>query len=273
MRARLPASLVDSVLAYERGKSAAVSARDAATVVLLRDSSPGMECYLLRRRSSMAFAAGMSVFPGGAVDPRDAAGNLPWAGPEPSAWALRLSCSAELAQALVCAAVRETFEEAGVLLAGPHPGAVVADLTDADWEADRSALVDGTLSLGELLRRRRLVLRADLLHAWTHWITPEFEPRRYDTRFFVAALPAGQHTRDVSTESDTVAWMTPADALALAEAGAVALMPPTQVTLEEIQRFGRADDVLAAAGQRRIDAILPRAVRDGSGLWLETSLP
>jgi hypothetical protein len=107
----------------------------------------------------------------------------------------------------VAAAVRETFEESGVLLAGESPSSVVADVSGDDWEADRLALESRELSFADLLQRRGLVLRTDLLAAWTHWITPEFEPRRFDTRFFVAALPPGQRTRDIFGEADRVAWM------------------------------------------------------------------
>ena len=97
-----------------------------------------------------------------------------------------------MARALVCAAVRETFEEAGVLLAGAPDGGPVADPSGPSWEADRAALVAGAVTLAELLSRRGLVLRADLLVPWARWITPEGEPRRFDARFFAAALPAGQ---------------------------------------------------------------------------------
>lgn len=271
MRCPLPVSLLDSALAYESGQRTPAPPRDAATVVLLRDAPVGVECYLLRRRASMAFAAGMYVFPGGGVDPHDAH-EVPWAGPAPQSWADRLSCSTSLARALVCAAVRETFEEAGVLLAGPAPGEV-ADLVGEDWEEDRAALAEGRMSLPELLQRRELLLRTDLLAAWTHWITPVFEPRRYDTRFFVAVLPAGQHARDVSTESDQVAWIAPADALARADAGDLALMPPTRTTLTEMAQLSTADEALQVARTRRIAPVLPRAVCDGDGLWLDTELP
>ena len=104
-----------------------------------------------------------------------------------------------MARALVCAAVRETFEESGVLLAGASADEVVADTTGDDWEADRVALEARELSLTDFLERRGLVLRSDLLGAWAGWLTPVFEPRRYRTWFFVAVLPEGQRTRDVST--------------------------------------------------------------------------
>ncbi|CAM5319003.1 hypothetical protein SMICM304S_08534 [Streptomyces microflavus] len=108
--------------------------------------------------------------------------------------------------------MRETFEEAGVLLAGETAGTVVGDTTGADWEADREALVARDLSFAEFLDRRGLLLRSDLLGAWARWITPEFEPRRYATWFFVAALPEGQRTRAVSTEADRTVWIAPAEA-------------------------------------------------------------
>ncbi len=113
-----------------------------------------------------------------------------------------------MAAGLVCAAVRETFEESGVLLAGPSPTEVVADTTGDDWEADRRALEAKELSFTSFLERRGLVLRSDLLGAWAAWCTPEFEPRRFRTWFFVAALPPGQRTRDVSSESSSVTWMS-----------------------------------------------------------------
>ncbi|WP_209307619.1 hypothetical protein [Geodermatophilus sp. DF01-2] len=148
---------------YLSGSTEVVEPRDAATVVLLRDGARGLEVYLLRRRPTMAFAAGMHVFPGGAVDPRDRDGGVPWVGHPPTTWAEALSCDTELAAALVCAAVRETFEESGVLLAARQDGRQVTDTTGEDWERDRLALIDGTLALSNFLRARALLLRADLL--------------------------------------------------------------------------------------------------------------
>ena len=222
----LPPDRIEQARAFareqEQGRGDVAAARDAATVVLLRDRIDrvaGLEVYLLRRAPSMAFAAGMHVFPGGSVDSRDAghptgASEFSWAGPAPDRWAAWLGCDEPLARALVCAAVRETFEESGILLAGPSPDAVVGDTTDAGWEADRLALIDRTLSFAEMLARRDLVLRTDLLRVWGHWITPEFEPRRFDTRFFVAAVPDGQRTRDVGGEADQVVWMPVTEAVA-----------------------------------------------------------
>jgi 8-oxo-dGTP pyrophosphatase MutT (NUDIX family) len=164
----------------------------------------------------------------------------------------------------VFAAVRETFEESGVLLAGHTPGDVVGDTTAEDWETDRKALINRTLSFSQFLQRRALVLRADLLRPWAHWITPESEPRRYDTRFFVAALPEGQLTRDVSGEADRVAWVRPSEAVAAVDRGEMAMLPPTYVTLRDLAEFRTVDDALAAAERRRIEVILPKLrVLDG----------
>jgi 8-oxo-dGTP pyrophosphatase MutT (NUDIX family) len=267
---RLPEWLVEHAEAFASGQRRPAPARDAATVVLLRPAAGagGVEAYLLRRHLGMDFAGGMYVFPGGGVDERDRDAGIGWVGPPAAEWAQRLSCDAGLARALVCAAVRETFEESGVLLAGATPDTVVADTTGEDWEQDRQALVDRSLSLAELLHRRELLLRADLLAAWTHWITPEFEPKRFDTRFFVAALPSGQVTRDVSTESDRVGWMRPQDALASVDEGAMEMLPPTYVTLQDMAGLGSPDEALRVAPQRVIRPIQPTLRVDEAGAYL-----
>jgi hypothetical protein len=171
-----------------------------------------------------------------------------------------LTADTRLATALICAAVRETFEESGVLLAGSSADDVVADTSGDDWEADRLALLDRSLSLAEMLGRRRLVLRADLLRPWAHWITPEVEPRRYDTRFFVAVLPAGQRTRDVGGEADSVVWMRPRAAFDAYERGDLGLMPPTAFTLMELSAFDNVNEVLAAGDARDVQPVLPKIV-------------
>ena len=239
--------------------------KPSSTVVLLRPgassgaASGSPEAFLLRRHATMAFAARMHVFPGGGVDPRDA-DDVPWAGPSPAHWGEQLGADPATASELVCAAVRELFEECGVLLAGPadHAGpgeGVVDDVSGDDWEADRLALLDRSLALSDLLDRRGLVLRSDLLRAWAHWRTPECEPRRYDTRFFVAALPAGQRARDVGGEADRAAWVSVDLAVAEHHAGRMAMLPPTISTLEEIAAAGDVDAVLAA--RRTVRPVMP----------------
>ncbi|GAB3000155.1 NUDIX hydrolase [Saccharothrix stipae] len=236
-----------------------VEPRDAATVVLVRDGAAGLEAFLLRRVAGMAFAGGMTVFPGGGVDRRDADTSVAWTGPPPSWWAERFGCSVELATALVCAAVRETFEESGVLLAGPSSSSVVADT--AAYASARAALVARELSLAQFLASEGLVLRADLLRPWANWLTPVEEPRRYDTFFFVAVLPVGQSADGVTTEASDAAWQRPSDALGDWKAGRRALMPPTWVTLAELDELGSVAAVLSES--RAVSKVIPKLVRDG----------
>lgn len=255
--------MVETVKRLERGELTVSEPRHAATVILLRERAGGPEVYLLRRTASMAFAAGFFVFPGGSVDPRDESFSTEaWVGPGPADWAQRLACDEPTARALVCAAVRETFEESGVLLAGENADSVVADTSDARWEAERLALIDRSLSLAQLLHSRGLVLRADLLRLWSHWITPEVEPKRFDTRFFVALLPAGQRTRDVGGEADRVAWLRPADALAAQASGEMSMLPPTLASLSDLASCATGAEVMAAAERRHIAAVLPKLTLD-----------
>ena len=266
----LPAELAARAREVMAGRLQPVPARDAATVVLLRPGPGGRpQVYLLRRKATMAFAAGAYVFPGGSVDARDTDQAVAWAGPSPAEWAEVLHADEAVARGLVCAAVRETFEESGVLLAGPGPDSVVDDTTGDDWEADRLALIDRSLSFAEFLSRRGLVLRTDLLKAWAHWITPEVEARRYDTRFFVAVLPEGQRTRDVGGEADRVVWQRPAEAIDLAHRGEIFLMPPTYRTLSELAGCAGVAEVLATP--REIVTIMPRAVEVDGELRLEVA--
>lgn len=240
-------------------EAAPVPVRDAATVLLLRDTTDaGPEVFLLRRVNQMAFAGGMTVYPGGGVDERDADAGIAWAGEQPDWWAERLGCPIPLARALVCAAVRETFEESGVLLAGESPDSVVRD---ASRFADgRGALERREVSLAEFLAANDLVLRADLLRPWANWITPKGERRRYDTRFFVAALPRGQAADGATSEAENAAWWRPAAALADQRAGNSMLLPPTWVTLRELS--AHACVAAAMAAKRDIQPLEPELVRE-----------
>jgi 8-oxo-dGTP pyrophosphatase MutT (NUDIX family) len=278
-RLPLPESLVTQARSYAEGDATPAEPRDAATVVLLRPGAAGPDIYLLRRQTSMAFAGGMCVFPGGGVDPRDFDSVLTedglvdrglWAGPSPAEWASRLGCDEPKARALVCAAVRETFEESGVLLAGAGPDSVVADTTGDDWEADRVALESREVSLTAFLEKRSLVLRTDLLGAWSGWLTPVFEPRRYRTWFFVARLPEGQVTRDVSSESSSVMWAGAMDAVDQVERQEMLMMPPTWLTCLDVAQHADPDAVLAEARTRRVEMYTPEVVPDGEGFILST---
>jgi 8-oxo-dGTP pyrophosphatase MutT (NUDIX family) len=249
--------------------------RPAATVLLVRDhpdptpGRPPLQVFLQRRVAGMAFAGGMTVFPGGGVDAADVPDPAAWSGPDPAWWAAQLQCPPELAGALVQAAVRETFEECGVLLAGPRAGIAgpepVAALDPARLPAARADLVARRRTLGQLLAADGLVLRADLLRPWARWITPEAQPRRYDTAFFVALLPAGQQADAHTTEAVEATWWYPAEALERWEGGEIQLMAPTIRTLREIAEHPDSTGVLAAAEHREIRPITPRMIqRDGA---------
>ncbi|SCG57254.1 NUDIX hydrolase [Micromonospora coxensis] len=265
-----PAALVEHARRFRTEGGVPAVPRVAATVLLLRPAGPDFEVYLIRRVAAMTFG-GMYAFPGGGVDRSDSQAHLDWAGPEPAGWGDRLGIAPDAAQAVVCAAAREVFEEAGVLLAGPDAGTVVGDVSGDDWETARQDLEARRTGFADLLAGRRLTLRSDLLLPWSRWITPEFEPRRFDTYFFVALLPEGQRTRDVSGEADHTMWVRPADALARAEAGELTMLPPTLVTLAQVAAAGDLAGVARASATR--DAATPVTPRldlsdDGSARFV-----
>lgn len=279
---KLAARLAD----IEAGRVTPAAPRDAATIMVLRSterppealgenggSSPretSIQVLMLRRAAAMKFAPGAYVFPGGSVDPADYGAEIGWRGPSAAEFGARLGASAELARALVCAAVRETFEESGVLLAGAPDGGQLAVPAGPSWEADRMAVVAGTLTLAELLSRRGLVLRADLLVPWARWITPEGEPRRFDARFFAAALPDGQEAVGHEAETDHVAWLHPEAAIRSAKAGEISLLPPTATTLNDFAAAVASGAGLAdILGERRlIEPVQPRLVLEDGAAWL-----
>jgi 8-oxo-dGTP pyrophosphatase MutT (NUDIX family) len=224
--------------------------RDASTVVLLRDGAAGVEAWLLTRVRQMVFAAGMSVFPGGRVEDSDA--DLPFLPGAAADVALRYGCGEREALALLGAAVRETFEETGVLLSEPA----------ADLGGSRSDVEAGRVGFGELLREHGLRVDAGALRPWARWITPPGEVRRYDTRFFVAALPAGAAAQNLTSESVTADWVPVAEALAQVERGERRMMPPTIVTLAAVAAFGSVAEVLDASPQRSLEAISPAIHRE-----------
>lgn len=276
-RVRVPRGMADRAREFAAAGLRPAVPRDAATVILVRPGAAtqqGVEVYLLRRTRALEFAPGACVFPGGSVDERDADPGIAgtgWHGPAPADFGHLLGVPAERARALVCAAVRETFEESGVLLAGPSAAELVPD--SEVLAQDRQALLAGSLSLAELLARRGLVLRADLLTPWARWITPEISPRRFDTWFFAAALPAGQLAGLVAAapaagpgESDSGTWWRPAMALEAARAGQITLLPPTAVTLAELAAH---QDVEAILRERRvITPLLPEVVVEQERAWL-----
>jgi len=255
-----------------------VAARDAATIMLVRDvggsEAPSLEVCMLRRHLDSDFVGGAYVFPGGKVDEEDRS---------PASAAVCAGRTDEEASGLLgidrgglaywVAAVRECFEEAGVLLAyedgagaSPVPVDLASPTSRRRLAARRAELNGGRVGFLDLLSAEGLQLAADRVHYFSHWVTPEAAPKRYDTRFFVAALPPGQvPVHDEHETVDTV-WVQPADALARAAAGEFDLIFPTMKNLEAVSRFSSSDDLLAAAAAvERVPTVLPRVVADHRG--------
>ena len=260
----LPPGFAEKLAEFTARAEAPVAPKLAASTILLRPGAEGPEVFLLRRRTQMAFAGGMVVFPGGGVDPRDATDGVGWVGPPPSEWARRLGLDESDARAVVCAAVRETFEESGVLLAGPDERTVVDDTSGPAWDEARRALEARETAFTDVLRERGLVIRTDLLRAWSSWVTPEFEPRRYRTFFFVLASPAGQQAAAGSTESDAAGWLGVEAALAAA-GNTVAMLPPQYCTFLELAQYRDVEEILDDADGAIGTPVAPGLAVDDAG--------
>jgi 8-oxo-dGTP pyrophosphatase MutT (NUDIX family) len=214
----------------------------AATVMLVRDREDGVggvEVFMLRRTLAAVFGSGMYVFPGGKVETHD---------------------GEDLEHAHRLAAIRECFEEAGVLLAHDPAGDTVVDGHPA--LAARVGVHDGSVDLLELCEEHSLVPATELLAWVAHWITPKGEgARRFDTRFYLAPAPAGQHS--VHDDNETIAsmWVSPHEALDRARAGELTMMPPTVANLEFLAGFASVDEAMATARALPPPAcILPKIV-------------
>jgi 8-oxo-dGTP pyrophosphatase MutT (NUDIX family) len=215
----------------------------------------------------MAFAPSMHVFPGGGVDERDGAGDLPWGGPSPVEWAERLGCEPTEAQEYVAAAVRELFEECGVLLAAPSASAPLARLDPETARRARADLVSRTVSLRDVLVAGGLVLRSDLVVAKAHWLTPVFEPRRYDTWFFAALMPPAQDADDDTTEVDLAGWTSPDELLRAYAEGDALMLPPTVICVEQVRDAGSAEEFVRHA--ETLPLVMPEVVDGPEGPSME----
>jgi 8-oxo-dGTP pyrophosphatase MutT (NUDIX family) len=238
---------------------------DAATVILVRPAAGGSEVFLLRRQARSSFMASYWVFPGGRVDDADAAITR-----VDGLAALERVCgtTAERARAIGVAAVREMFEEAGVLLArrAGQPVTFADPEVAARFREHRRALWDGKLGFGELCDREDLTLSLGDLHYWSRWITPSAEPKRFDARFFVAELPAGQVPLHDQRETVAEQWLDPRQLGPAQDDGRVRLAPPTLRTLDELAPLPD-HAALVAASRARADApapVMPRVhMEDG----------
>ncbi len=248
--------------------------RDSATVILIRDGKrEAFEIFFMRRGSNQSFMAGAFVFPGGALDPADCDPELHrYVSCGDFELLPRLLQEPELAVSQACGfyvnGIRETFEESGILLAesGPDAGPDFRDpATALRFKEYRAALNGGGMSLLDLAQKEGLRFSLDRMVPYAHWITPDFETKRFNTRFFLARAPEGQIAAHDQAELTDSAWMTPMEALAANDAGRIVLKPPTLKTVHELKDFRSAADVFAAAAGREIRTILPEVFKTADG--------
>jgi 8-oxo-dGTP pyrophosphatase MutT (NUDIX family) len=256
-----------------------VPVRPAATVMLVRDGVVGLEVFMLQRTLSAAFARGQFVFPGGKVDGDDHAdGFEPYCdGLDDGTASSRMGLD-HGGLAWLVAAIRECFEEAGVLLARRADSSDVVRFDSADAEARFNAarhdVHDGTRSLVDVCEAEHLVLLTDRIHLVDHWVTPVGERRRFDTRFFVAAAPEGQAPLHDDKETIASLWVRPAEAIEMWRAGELQMFPPTVASLRFLARFETAADAVEGARAVGIPPrILPRVRLDEDGRIVGVTMP
>jgi 8-oxo-dGTP pyrophosphatase MutT (NUDIX family) len=239
----------------------------AATVILLRDASPSPEVLLIERHAKSQFLPDMYVFPGGRVDEDDASLADRVGGLSAGEAAARLGEGLAPSDALAfyVAAIRETFEESGVLLARRRGKPELLDPATAHaLSRHRLEVQEGRVTFREIVQGSDLELACDLLAAHGHWITPEMVPQRFDTLFFTALAPAGQLAAHDGVETTDHVWIRPEDALAQYRAGERRMIFPTLCNLETLAGFASAGEALAASRRRPLVPVLPRMVeRDG----------
>ena len=246
--------------------------RDAATVLLLRVSeSSSFEVFMVRRHGKSKFMANAMVFPGGGLDESDC--DPAWAehsdlGAEEAAKRLGIE-DPQLALGLLIAGVRETFEEVGVLLARDSGGWLTLSANvGARYARIRDELNAGNVGFWDVVRAEGLTLATSRLSAFAHWITPEVEPRRYDTRFLLTQAPQGQTPRHDARETTESAWLSPSAALTAYDNDEIQLAPPTLRVLEELADAADIGFVLASCERRVPPRILPRVAALGQSLHL-----
>jgi 8-oxo-dGTP pyrophosphatase MutT (NUDIX family) len=242
----------------------------AATVLLLREVEAELEVLMMCRGAGLSFMAGMWVFPGGRLDAADASAVAcrRLAKTSGAADCDRLQTlegepvPAAQAVALRVAACRETFEEAGVLLARDAQGRPCRAARVAALQAQRPAVTGDAAEFVGMLEREDLYLDVDRLVYWSHWVTPSLEPKRFDTRFFAIALPPGQEVSADLSELTHHAWIRPAHAPDAIERGEIRVVPPTLLTLEDLAeshaRHGSLEAMLEGERGRAAPPVMPR---------------
>ncbi|MEB3223207.1 MAG: NUDIX hydrolase [Candidatus Sericytochromatia bacterium] len=247
--------------------------RESATVLLLRDGAAGLEVFMVRRHLASDFVGGAYVFPGGAVDPEDESPELVCrlGADDAASWGERLRLAPARAAAHVVAALRETFEEAGVLLARTSAGTRVSTGGDdrARWEDLRASLLAGRLSWQALVAAEGLTFTTEQVAYFAHWITPLGTPKRFSTRFFLAEAPPDQEPLADNREVEAGVWLRPEEALEARRTGRMTVILPTARSLEALLPCRTAAEAMAQARGRRVEPILPRIVmRDGEPVAL-----
>ncbi len=260
----------------------------AATVLLLRENDAGLQVLLTKRAASLSFMGGLWVFPGGRMEASDLSPELAARSDQA---AIAETCSRMLsanaaadtesigldtARGLLVAACRETFEESGVLLARPRGGGHWGDERLARVAARRVATSADATGFARMLDDEDLVLDVESLVYWSHWITPEFESRRFDTRFFALTVPPDQEASVDRGELTHHAWLTEADVRSHLAAGEMKMAPPTRATLQDLwnshRLHGSLAAMLAAERTRIVPPILPRRFEVGEA-EIEIVLP
>lgn len=267
---RLPSDFAKSV---EAPPLEPVTPRPAATIVLLRDATAGMQVLLMRRARSAGFVPGAYVFPGGRVDGTDAGpaelealDNLT---PESAAIRLDLHDADPPAIAYYLAALREAFEEAGILVGVRGDGSAPPTAAeDAGVDAIRKGLMDDRIGFAEAIGRMQCRIAGDAVEYLAHWITPEPEPRRYDTRFFAAKVREGATPVVDPREMTDALWLSPGEALRRTDRGHLPLVFPTIKTLEQLLEYETAETALAAIGRESVRTIMPTLVITPTGVGM-----
>jgi len=245
---------------------------DSATIILLREAiGEHFEIYLMRRHRNHKFMGGAYVFPGGKLDKEDCIPELFTYGNSLSIEEVKQSLQEpdipeEKAFGLFFNAIRETFEEAGILFAYKSSGEII-NFSDADtrqkFAGYRLQIYEKKLSLYNLAKMENLQYSLDLLSPYSHWITPEIESKRFNTRFLLGIAPMGQVAAHDNMEMTESKWITPSNALKEHNTGKILLMPPTLKTIEELNEFHSTDSLIDSTKSRKINIILPQAFIDG----------
>lgn len=231
--------------------------RASATVMIVRDTPAGLEIFMVARDRQVDMTSGAVIFPGGKLDADDGA----------EAWGT-LSAPGAPDLAYWIAAVRETFEESGLLIAKSAKGTIDAATAAAVTASARTPLLDQAVTFSQLMRERQLTPALELMAPFAHWITPVTVPKRFETHFFLIAALPGQEAVHDGREAVSSFWMRPKDLLAEAAAGRQTLVPPTRLNLEMLSETDTVAEALAAARRRKIVTVTPEATKIDGGLRL-----